>query len=810
MALSAAEQQELNQLEGDVGHIAPTSGGGGLSASEQAEMSQLEGEVGHVAPAKGDQPQAPQDDGGLIGEMYRGFHKLAVSSRNPVLNAMDLTNQGVAAISKYGGEAVRSRLLGDDNGQALTGDQYLASKGLPTGPSVELPTKALIGHDIQASPRAAAGAAIDLATDPATYLLAGEGKIAGALEKVPEAGQWVAKKGAKVFASIPEDTTARYLENPDAINNAPTSKDISNRAVAMKDASDKQVLDAHEELTNAKQSMADAKQDTRAGLQDQKFQAGNDLNEAQSNFNEKKQQFKEALKSNSLTSMATDVNQAVSDLRDKVTQGSNDSYDILGKSNGSVDVDPLIKDLQGHADSMKINGIPRNQSAAQSIDEIRAMQNRLFEMTQGTGGKLTMPQAKQMMQGLDKDLPYSGQPGSFAAPTEQAFKDLRNGIDSSVKLQSDPYKQKMLEVSNQTQLLKKANDLYGTPEKAISNLNNIDSEKGQALHVPLLQSLGKETGRDLYSSVNGYLLNQKVLSTPTLFDQAIENLPEAKSLQSAKGKMADISNPEYSRGVAEQATAPIQKRIDTASDALDVARSRQEDFKGITPDSITAKQKQLTGANSYGAEARWKNIDQKYGTNFENEIRARNDADAFSKDNTRGSRNAHIFGAIGGLAGELLSGHEAAIAGYGAGNVVGGVVDKYAGPMAKWSLDRGMNAGDAIRAVARGAKETTGPAQAAAILKFPEGSTAAAVIPKAASNNVPSKGPDKWASDGFQKLQSHTETDDDRELLKKAKSQLMQSPAGKKLLISASDLKPGSKAMQNLLDQVKSKFGGQQ
>ena len=47
MALSDAERSELSQLEGEVGHLAPSTG---LSASEHQELARLEGEVGHLAP----------------------------------------------------------------------------------------------------------------------------------------------------------------------------------------------------------------------------------------------------------------------------------------------------------------------------------------------------------------------------------------------------------------------------------------------------------------------------------------------------------------------------------------------------------------------------------------------------------------------------------------------------------------------------------------------------------------------------------------------------------------------------------------
>lgn len=60
----------------------------------------------------------------------------------------------------------------------------------------------------------------------------------------------------------------------------------------------------------------------------------------------------------------------------------------------------------------------------------------------------------------------------------------------------------------------------------------------------------------------------------------------------------------------------------------------------------------------------------------------------------------------------------------------------------------------------------------------------------------PLRGKDKWASDGFDKLVSHGASGLDRDTL-------LQDPKTKELLIRASDLKPGSKAMDKLLEQIK-------
>jgi len=68
----------------------------------------------------------------------------------------------------------------------------------------------------------------------------------------------------------------------------------------------------------------------------------------------------------------------------------------------------------------------------------------------------------------------------------------------------------------------------------------------------------------------------------------------------------------------------------------------------------------------------------------------------------------------------------------------------------------------------------------------------------------PLKGSEKWANDGVEKLKSH----DKSGALSNPKviEKIMNSKEGKSLLIAASDLKPNSKAMDQLLAKIKSKY----
>jgi hypothetical protein len=68
-------------------------------------------------------------------------------------------------------------------------------------------------------------------------------------------------------------------------------------------------------------------------------------------------------------------------------------------------------------------------------------------------------------------------------------------------------------------------------------------------------------------------------------------------------------------------------------------------------------------------------------------------------------------------------------------------------------------------------------------------------------NDAPTKGPDKWANDGLKNIQDHDSSAfSDPAVIE----QILGSKKGKDLLIRASDLKPNTKAMDKLVDQIKS------
>lgn len=104
------------------------------------------------------------------------------------------------------------------------------------------------------------------------------------------------------------------------------------------------------------------------------------------------------------------------------------------------------------------------------------------------------------------------------------------------------------------------------------------------------------------------------------------------------------------------------------------------------------------------------------------------------------------------------------------------------------------------------ALETKQPAAfQAMVLKFADyekqGNSAPTILK--AADQAPTKGPDKWANDGLKNLIDHTDDQSTKDQLGKMKSSLLADPKARDLLNQASDLRPGSKAMQRILDKIK-------
>lgn len=93
------------------------------------------------------------------------------------------------------------------------------------------------------------------------------------------------------------------------------------------------------------------------------------------------------------------------------------------------------------------------------------------------------------------------------------------------------------------------------------------------------------------------------------------------------------------------------------------------------------------------------------------------------------------------------------------------------------------------------------------LAKFQAGaSTGRGALQGLSSDSENKKGKEKWANDGFNKLMEHSSSLPFKSKLENNKDQLLKDPKNKDLLVQASDLKPGSKAMDRILAQLEKRI----
>lgn len=193
--------------------------------------------------------------------------------------------------------------------------------------------------------------------------------------------------------------------------------------------------------------------------------------------------------------------------------------------------------------------------------------------------------------------------------------------------------------------------------------------------------------------------------------------------------------------------------------------------------------------------------------------------------NNRWTLTDRIAGGAGGVAGGMVGGmYGNDWRSEGAGTLIGGLggalANHLGGQYGNAALAAGLNAASRVAEM--------GPSQAAGIASRAINPQSANVIARAASGaataggqigsdesapqrnapNVtpakspPAKGYDKWANDGLQKLIEHSGD--------KSLSALRDNPKAKQLLISASDMKIGSKSMDSVLMKLRALKGSEQ
>jgi len=645
--------------------------------------------------------------------------------------------------------------------------------------------------------------------------------IPGAAPAVKYLAKKSASTGKKLITTLlgpSEEHIDYYLKNPDAVNNAKSITELKDRVdnitEGLRDAvnnGEMSVAEARAHLRDIEQATAQHRANsnlefniTHTQVKQQLRQASEDLDKA---LTESELSLKDAKPP---VELADEAVQATRDLKDKVIKGSQEATSLI-KDGNTVDLFQPYNQIKQIRESLNIAGrgpaTPEAQKAAGAIEN-------LMKMVGSLPGKLSGKEAKALIKQLDQSEQAIYNSGEFTGEVSQAYKTLRQGLDAQLKAQNPEYAKAMEAVSANRKLMEAAAP-FQDRASAISKLNRIAGPTS-AVDRETLSALGKATGRDFESPIASHIEAQGKLKDPRYMQSLEESLPEHASFKSAQRDARLFEGPEakneYLNRTLEDSGLPSKQSAAESNLAakqaeLDAAKAKLEPFKNINPrNSQSTLERGMRATDSAEGQIQLKrqlsDLSKMSDVDFEKELKALRTKEAFTQRNMNGSRNVNLFSIVATAAGSGAAGFAAGGplgAAIGAG--MGAIVDRFGPQIAKSILDgvikmEGSPTLSKIRAL-------NIPPEAKAYLsneyaRFSEGATANAKMA-----DEPKKGPSKWANDGFEKLMEHAK--EKGQSFNGQKGAMISDPKTKQLLIAASDLKPGSKAMDQIMAKIKSR-----
>lgn len=595
--------------------------------------------------------------------------------------------------------------------------------------------------------------------------------ISGTFNAGKSANKWVATKLLSSFGGVKPGVIKEYAQFSDRINSAPSPD-------ALKQISDDFVGKLSADV-DAKKITADQAQDAFKGFQsdvkDTYQTARYDANDAVTSA---KQTVKDAHGAR-LQQVSGDVYDTIGQLKSDVQKGSKDALKTLDNSDAMIDLKPTFSKIDSTVADLQKSGTDESLAIA---DKLNTYKQRLID---NHGEAVPAPDAKKLIQGLDKITEYSPMAGNFDQAKNAAFKGVRGSLDSTLKGSVDDYAQKMTGVASDTNLLNRVSD-FGDKQTGVGLLKNIQAPNQMERRAALSQ-LGQKYNTDFVAAVDP------------------KNLPEQQILQKAQAAQDALRPDVVKEKMGQTFTGSRQQdALTNAKSGLDQAQETLAPFKSLAPNnagqtSVQQKLETLAKGHNIELEGMFQKLGKLTDTDFVQAMHDQSIQAAFQKGATNGSRNT----AFGAMVGYFFGG----VPGLAGGASAGRVVDQWGPAMTKKVLD-GM---------IRVSKNPT--VESISNLSLPEPIKRNMVIglenfmakerqPLAGSANrkvasppdeqQSQSGEDRWASQGVQKLGIQ-----DQGFTQK----LLSDPQAKRLLIQASDLKPGSKAMKNIQNQIQKGWG---
>lgn len=545
-------------------------------------------------------------------------------------------------------------------------------------------------------------------------------------KKLGEGTDYLLKKGGKIGTAVPEPYISEYLSRKGNISARETPEIIDDITSTYADRY-KKVAQAERDLIRNKDNVSRVENNLKDKMMDLKFKNRFDLEDSRNALNEVFSRKQEGLKQKNVIGLKDDISEAISNLKNKVSAGSQEGYRVLDEANGSIDVSPILNSIENVLESFKTRG----KFATDADEAAHTAISKLRDRIQQYGENLSYPEVKQILQSLDRETQYNPNASAYDDIINSAKKSIRSEIDHTLKWEVPEYNQVMKGVSSDAQLLNELTQKFGTDDKVLGRLSQMGSVKGRNIDGDLLKELGQRTGKDFNTPIQDYLKTQDVLKSPNAQKALKEGLPEYSKLQKAVSNRNRLFDPATKRTLESKlALGPEYADLKKAEEAL-IAANRE--FEPISPfeTGIQNKVNALTGKNNLDTKAKFAAFDQATGKNLSNEIKDRAILDSFNKSDMQGSRKTLLGKATGAAIGAGLGYNEGGEKGAGVGALVGFSMDKYSGQVLKAALDGRIGAAQATEALS----QTMGkyaPAFGKAAAKGPE---ALATLGAILSNN---------------------------------------------------------------------------
>lgn len=632
--------------------------------------------------------------------------------------------------------------------------------------------------------------------------------VSAAIPPALEVGKVVAKKGAqslgwaskKLFSStfdISEKNAEKYLARRAQVNAAPEFE-------ALKNSVDDTVLKISNEVDNGKTNLADAKK----ALSDLKSQVQNQLADAKVDAREAVKRADDMLKDASAkvlqplkdkrapTGMANDLVDAVDELKRSVLSKSDDAWGTLEKSTKTLPKSVIQTEVDNAIAKMKIGGNDGGvvgDKAEAAVQSLTKLKNQIAKLPDN----LSMSDVKVIVKSLGDDVSWQGAAGSFMDAASKEKSGIRYATDKYLKTNVPEYADAMKPLAKETGLLSEASKAFGDERKAIGRIGQVAGPKG-SLDRQMIADLEAAIGREgsFTKPIDDYVRVQKILKDPAALDAIQKALPEHQAYRQAMAKLAKLK-PNWTREQLARALATSKeaRALQLAQSAITKAEEAYAPISTLTPGSTESKLRSFGKPSGVPIETRkaFEALEKQSGKNFAQLAEDRALLESFNKASTNGSKNTLLGGVIGFVLGGLP--------GLAWGPALGVLKDKYGPKMGKAVLDgigriREAPSIQTIRSLELPQSVKSELEREFRIyMTVKKGTELAAerrVAKKESEQSAP-KGEDKWAMDGASKLG----------LTDEQQAQLMKSPQGKRLLIEASDLQPGSPAMNRIMEQIR-------